>query len=327
MKPVIEKARSNKMRIIYSDGEDERVLRATQIVIEDGICEPVLIGRPDVVVARLERYGLRIRPGADFELVNPLQDDRYREYVDLMIKKTCRLGITPEAARTIVRSSNTVIGALAVERSDADAMLCGLDGRFQRHLQYVDMIIGKAPNVSDLSGLSMLINQQGVFFLTDTYVTDDPTSEEIAEMTLLAATEIRRFGLTPKAALLSASDFGSRMTEKSDKMRRAVEILFRRAPDLEVDGEMHGDTALSQMIRDRVMPNSRLTGQANLLIFPDLDAANITLNVVKQMTDALHVGPILLGTAKPVHVLTPSVTSRGVFNMSALAAVEAMQTK
>lgn len=325
MKPVIEKARSEKQRIIYTDGEDERVLRATQIVIEDGICKPILVGRPDVVESRLERYGLRIKAGVDFEIVNPSQDERFRDYVDLMIEKTCRRGITPEAARIIVRSNNTVIGALAVARGDADAMLCGLDGRFQRHLQYVDLIIGKAPSVRDLSALSMMINQQGVYFMTDTYVTEEPTAEELAEMTLLAATEIRRFGLVPKAALLSASDFGSRVTEKSDKMRRAVEILFKRDPDLEVDGEMHGDTALSQLIRDRVMPNSRLKGEANLLVFPDLDSANITLNVVKQMTDALHVGPILLGTSKPVHVLTPSVTSRGVFNMSALAAVEAMQ--
>ncbi len=325
MKPVIEKARTVKQRVIYTDGEDERVLRATQIAIEDGICNPILVGRPEVVENRLERYGLRIRAGVDFEIVNPSQDDRFREYVDLMIEKTCRKGITPEAARTIVRSNNTVIGALAVARGDADAMLCGLDGRFKRHLQYVDMIIGKAPTVRDLSGLSMLINQQGVYFMTDTYVTENPTAEELAEMTLLAATAIRRFGLVPKAALLSASDFGSRSTERSIKMRRAVEILFERDPDLEADGEMHGDTALSQLIRDRVMPNSRLKGQANLLVFPDLDSANITLNVVKQMTDALHVGPILLGTSKPVHVLTPSVTSRGVFNMSALAAVEAMQ--
>lgn len=325
MKPVIEQAKLEKQRIVYADGEDERVLRATQIALEEGICEPILIGRPEVVAARLERHGLKIRHDKDFELVNPHHDDRYRDYVDLMIQKSCRDGITPEAARTIVRSNNTVIGALAVERGDADAMLCGLDGRFLRHLQYVEMIIGKAAGVHALSGLSMLINTHGVWFLTDTYVTDDPGAEEIAEMTMLAATEISRFGITPKAALLSASEFGSRQNEKSLKMRRATELLFERAPELEVDGEMHGDTALSQLIRNRVMPGSRLRDDANLLVFPDLDAANITLNVVKQMTEALHVGPILIGTAKPIHVLTPSVTSRGVFNMSALASVEAAQ--
>jgi malate dehydrogenase (oxaloacetate-decarboxylating)(NADP+) len=325
MKPVIEKARAANMRVIYADGEDERVLRAAQILMEEGVCEPILIGRPDVVSSRLDRFGLRIRPGVDFELVNPHRDERYREYVDLMVEKTCRNGITPEAARTIVRSNSTVIGALAVERGDAAAMICGLDGRFMRHLQYVEMIIGKADGVHSLSGLSMLINPHGVYFLTDTYVTDDPSVEEIAEMTVLAAKEIHRFGMTPKAALLSASDFGSRPNPQSIKMRRAAELLFRTHPELEVDGEMHGDTALSQEIRDRVMPGSRLAGQANLLVFPDLDAANVTLNVVKQMTDSLHIGPILIGTSKPVHVLTPSVTSRGVFNMSALAAVEAQQ--
>ena len=325
MKPVIEKAKRALQRIIYSDGEDERVLRAAQIAIEEGLCQPILIGRPEVVEARLERYGLRIRAGTDFELVNPQKDDRFRDYVELMLAKTGRRGITPEAARTIVRSSGTVIGALAVERGDADAMLCGLDGRFLRHLNYVEMIIGKAEGVHALSGLSILINQSGAIFMTDTYVTEDPTAQEIAEMTVLAAAEIARFGITPKAALLSASDFGSRNSDAATKMRMAAEILFENHPEIEVDGEMHGDSALSEAIRDRVFPQSRLKGQANLLVFPNLDAANITLNVVKQMTEALHVGPILIGTAKPVHVLTPSVTSRGVFNMSALAAVEAIQ--
>ncbi len=327
MKPVVEKARASARRVIYADGEDERVLRAAQIALEEGICEPVLIGRPEVVESRLERYGLRIRHGRDFELVNPQKDDRFREYVDLMLEKAGRQGVTPEAARTIVRSSSTVIGALAVERGDADAMLCGLDGRFLRHLGYVEMIIGRATGVRTLAGLSILINQAGAWFMTDTFVNDDPTAEELAEMTVLAAREVRRFGITPKAALLSASDFGSRGGPAAEKMRRAAQILARDHPDLEVDGEMHGDSALSELIRDRVFPASRLKGQANLLVFPNLDAANITMTVVKQMTEALHVGPILVGTAKPVHVLTPSVTSRGVFNMSALAAVEAMSVK
>ncbi len=324
MKPVIEKARAVKRKVVYSDGEDERVLRAAQIAIEDGIWEPVLIGRPDVVTARLERFGLRVRPGKDFELVNPQQDDRYRAYVDLMLEKTGRRGITPEAAKSIVRSNTTVIGALALERGDADAMLCGLDGRFLRHLQYVDMIIGRAPGVQSLSGLSVLINQQGVWFMTDTYVSENPSAREIAETTMLAAAEIARFGLVPRAALLSASDFGSRNDASALKMREAAGILAAQAPQLEVDGEMQGDTALSELIRNRVLPTSRLRGQANLLVFPTLDAANITMNVVKQMTDALHIGPILTGTARPVHVLTPSVTSRGVINMSALAAAEAV---
>ncbi len=325
MKPVIEQARSRPMRIVYADGEDERVLRAAQIAVEEGICRPILIGRPEVVQNRIERFGLRIRADDDIELVNPQQDERYRDYVDLMLAKAGRSGVTPEAARTIVRSNPTVIGALAVERGDTDALLCGIDGRFLHHLNYLDMIIGKAPGVRALSGLSMLLNQFGAIFMTDTHVTDDPPAEEIAEMTLLAAAAIARFGITPKAALLSASDFGSRATPTVAKMRQAAEMLFAQAPELEVDGEMHGDSALSEAIRERIFPASHFKGQANLLVFPNLDAANITLTVAKQMTDALHVGPMLIGTAKPVHVLTPSVTSRGVFNMSALAAVEAMQ--
>jgi len=325
MKPVLEQAKNSRQRVIYADGEDERVLRAAQIAIEERICEPILIGRPEVVAARLERYGLRIRPDRDFALVNPQKDERYRDYVDLMLEKGGRRGVTPGAARTIVRSNTTVIGALAVERGDADAMLCGLDGRFMRHLGYVEMIIGKAPGVRTLSGLSILIAPSGSLFLTDTYVNDDPSAEEIAEMTVLAAREIARFGLAPKAALLSASNFGSRNVAAAEKMRRAVDILFRDHPELEIDGEMHGDAALSEELRNQIFPASRLKGQANLLVFPNLDAANITLNVAKQLTDGLHVGPILLGAARTVHVLTPSVTSRGVFNMSALAAVEAMQ--
>jgi malate dehydrogenase (oxaloacetate-decarboxylating)(NADP+) len=324
MKPVIEQAKSALKRVIYADGEDERVLRAAQAVIEEAVCQPILIGRPDVVQSRIERFGLRIRPGKDFELVNPNKDDRFRDYVDLMVAKSGRRGITPEAARIVVRSNPTVIGSLAVARGDADALLCGIDGRFLRHLNYVDMIVGKAAHVRDLSGLSILIHQGGSIFMVDTYVSDDPDAEEISEMTVLAAAEIARFGIKPKAALLSASDFGSRDNASSRKMRRAVEILHRDFPSIEVDGEMHGDSALSQEIRDRVFPGSRLKDAANLLVFPNLDAANITLNVVKQMTDALHVGPILIGTARPVHVLTPSVTSRGIFNMSALAAVEAI---
>jgi len=218
-----------------------------------------------------------------------------------------------------------VIAALAMMRDEADAMICGLEGRFEKHLRYVDMIIGKREGVGDLSTLSMLISQRGVTFFTDTYVTLDPTADELAEMTLLAAEEIRRFGIEPKAALLSHSNFGSRDSASALKMRKATAILHRISPDLVVDGEMHGDAALSEPTRQRVFPHAVLKGEANLLVFPNLDAANITLTTVKAMTDALHVGPILLGTAMPAHILTPSVTSRGIVNMSALATVEALQ--
>ncbi|MBX3584225.1 MAG: NADP-dependent malic enzyme [Rhizobiaceae bacterium] len=325
MKPVFSIAKSAQAkRVIYADGEDERVLRAAQVVLEEGIALPTLVGRPHVIDVRLKRYGLRIRPGTDFELINPEDDPRYRAYVDLLIELMGRRGVTQEAARLMVRGNPTVIAALAVRRGDADAMICGLEGRFERHLRNVTLIVGKRDLVRDrdLSTLSMLITQRGVMFMTDTYVTIDPGPEEIAEMTVLAAEEIRRFGIEPKAALLSLSDFGSRDTPSALKMRKAGEILRVIAPDLEFDGEMHADTAISETLRQRVYPHSRLKGEANLLVFPSLDAANITLTALKQMMDALHVGPILLGTQKPAHILTPSVTSRGVVNMTAIAVAE-----
>ncbi|MEX0956232.1 MAG: NADP-dependent malic enzyme [Rhizobiaceae bacterium] len=326
MKPVFSAAKqAGAKRVVYADGEDERVLRAAQVVIEEGIAEPILIGRPQVVETRLKRHGLRIRAGTDFELVNPEDDPRYRDYVELLIKLTGRRGITPEAARTLVRTNSTVIAALALVRGEADAMICGLEGRFERHLRNVDVIVGRRDDAQDYSALSMLISDRGSIFMTDTYVTVDPTAEEIAEMTILAAEEIRRFGLEPKAALLSHSNFGSRDSASALKMRHAASLLRKLAPDLQADGEMHGDSALSVELRNRVYPHSVLDGEANLLVFPNLDSANIALTTIKTMTEALHVGPILLGTRQPAHILTPSVTSRGVVNMTALAVVEAAQ--
>ncbi|WP_445082852.1 NADP-dependent malic enzyme [Chelativorans sp. YIM 93263] len=327
MKPVFSAAKqAGRKRVIYADGEDERVLRAAQVVLEEGLAEPIIIGRPQVVETRLERYGLKIRPGKDFEIINPEDDPRYRAYVDLLIRIAGRRGVTTEVARTLVRTNTTVIAALAMMRDEADAMICGLEGRFERHLRYVETIIGRREDVRDLSALSLLITQQNVMFFTDTYVTLDPTAAEIAKMTVLAAEEIRRFGIDPKAALLSHSDFGSRDSHSALKMREALSILHSEHPEISVDGEMHGDSALSETLRQRVFPHSALSGEANLLVFPNLDAANITLTTVKAMTDALHVGPILLGAARPAHILTPSVTSRGVVNMTALAAVEVLQS-
>ncbi|TKT76858.1 NADP-dependent malic enzyme [Aquamicrobium sp. LC103] len=326
MKPVFSAAKtSDRKRVIYADGEDERVLRAAQVVLEEGIAKPILIGRPHVVEVRLKRYGLKIRPGVDFEIVNPEDDPRYRHYVDLLIQIAGRRGVNQEAARTLVRTNTTVIAALSMMRDEADAMICGLEGRFEKHLRYVDMLIGRREGVADLSALSMLIAQRGVTFFTDTYVTLDPSAKEIAEMTVLAAEEIRRFGLEPKAALLSHSNFGSRDSASALKMREAAMLLKEIAPDLQTEGEMHGDSALSDVLRNRAYPHSTLKGEANLLVFPNLDSANITLTTVKTMLDALHVGPILLGTARPAHILTASVTSRGVVNMTALAVVEASQ--
>ncbi|BBL53474.1 NADP-dependent malic enzyme [Bartonella quintana] len=324
MKPVFAAVKTAKRkRVIYANGEDERVLRAAQIVLEEQTAIPLLIGRPYVVEARLKRFGLRIRPSIDFELINPEDDPRFRDYVNLLLRYTGRRGVSPEVAKTIVRTSTTAIAALAVMREEADAMICGLEGRFERHLELIEQIIGLNSNTSCFSSVSLLISPHRTLFLTDTYVNENPSAEEIAEMTVLAAQEIEAFGITPKAALLSYSNFGSKNTDSARKMRRATEILAELYPNLEADGEMQGDAALSKIFRDRVFPDSRLKNEANLLVFPTLDAANITLNIVKNLTNALHVGPILIGAARPVHILTPSVTSRGVVNMTALAVLAA----
>ncbi|MFZ1772645.1 MAG: NADP-dependent malic enzyme [Rhizobiaceae bacterium] len=327
MKPVFAAARAGAtQKVIFADGEDERVLRAAQVVLEEGIAYPVLIGRPQVIEARLKRYGLKIRAERDFALVNPEDDPRYRAYVDLLVSLGGRRGVNPEAARTMVRTNSTVIASLALMRGDADAMICGLEGRYERHLRNVELIVGLKPGVKPIAALSMLISQRGATFFTDPYVNVDPTAEEIAELTMLAAEEIARFGIKPKAALLSHSNFGSRDTPSARKMREAAALLRELAPKLESDGEMHADSALSEALRQRALPHSPLKGEANLLVFPNLDAANITLNTTKTMTDALHVGPILLGAARPAHILTPSVTSRGVVNMTAIAAAEALSS-
>jgi malate dehydrogenase (oxaloacetate-decarboxylating)(NADP+) len=324
MKPIFAAAKAaQKNRVIFAEGEDERVLRAAQVLLEEQIARPILIGRPSIVEARLKRYGLRIRPGTDFELVNPQDDPRYKDYVDDYFALVGRKGVIPEAARTIVRTNTTVIGALALRRGDADALICGVEGRYAKHLRDVSQIIGKREGVLDFSALSLLISQRGATFFTDTYVKMVPTAEEIAEMTIMSAAAIKRFGITPKAALVSHSNFGSRDSESAEKMRRAIALVKAQAPSLEADGEMHGDSAISEILRKRVMPNSTLSGEANLLVFPNIDAANISLGLLKTMMDGLHVGPILLGTAQPAHILSPSVTSRGVVNMAALAVVEA----
>ena len=326
MKPIFAAAKTaEKKRVIFAEGEDERVLRAAQVLLEEKTATPILIGRPSVIEARLQRFGIRIRPEVDFAVVNPEDDPRYREYVDDYFALVGRRGINPETARTIVRTNNTVIGALAVKRGEADALICGVEGGYDRHLRDVEQIIGKREGVCAFSGLSLLISQRGAIFFTDTFVNYNPSAQEIAEITILASQEVQRFGIVPKAALICHSNFGSRDSESAQKMRAALSLVRSRAPRLEVDGEMQGGSALSEDLRKRAMPDSSLTGEANLLIFPNLDAANISLGIVRNLTDALHVGPILLGTALPAHILSPSVTSRGVVNMAALAVVEASQ--
>jgi malate dehydrogenase (oxaloacetate-decarboxylating)(NADP+) len=325
MKPVVSAARNNPKRVIYSDGEDERVLRAAQTAINDGIAIPILIGRPEVIQHRIERYGLNVRPDRDFEVINPESDSRYRDYVATYLERTQRKGVTPDIARTVVRTKSTVIAAIAMQRGDADAMLCGLIGRFHRHLSHIDDVIGMAEGFHDYSTANLLILNRGYYFFADTHVTANPGPAEIAELTIATANHVRRFGIEPKIALLSHSSFGSQPDESACKMQKALALIHRDAPDLEAEGEMNGIEALNELQRERIFPNSRLKGEANVLIFPTRDAANISYQLVKEMSDATPVGPILLGAARAAHVLAPTATSRGVVNMTALAAVDAQQ--
>ena len=323
MKPIFSAAKASPRRVVYAEGEDERALRAAQVVLEEGLAQPILIGRPSVIESRLERFGLTIRPGVDFAIIDPNDDPRYREYWTLYHQLTGRKGVTPDAARTIVRSNNTVIASLALQRGDADAMICGLEGGFMRHLSNVRQIIGLAPGVREFSALSLVISGKGAFFICDTQVCADPTAEQVAEMAIMAAEHVKRFGMTPKIALISHADFGSYDTVSARKMRHALEILVEKRPDLEADGEMQADSALSQDIRDLKLQGSRFSGEANVLVMPNLDAANIAYQLTKMLADALPVGPILIGGAKPAHILTRSVTTRGVVNMTAIAVAEA----
>jgi malate dehydrogenase (oxaloacetate-decarboxylating)(NADP+) len=323
MKPLFAKARAAIKTVIYSEGEDERVLRATQVVLEEQLAKPVLIGRPEVIRDRIKRFGLTIKPGDDFEIINPEDDPRYRDYVATYLEAAGRKGVTPDVARTVVRTSPSVIGALALRRGEADALICGLEGRFTSRLDHIRDIVGLAPGLKDFSALSLVIASAGVYFLADTHVRYDPSAEEIAETAVASAAHVRRFGLAPKIALISHSDFGSADTPSALKMRKALRLLQERAPDLDVDGEMQADTALSLVARQRVISHSRLEGEANVLIFPNLDAGSTALQLTRVIADALPVGPILIGPAKPAHVLTPTVTARGIVNMTAIAAAEA----
>ena len=325
MRPIFEQARRIPKRVIFSAGEDDRVLRAVQIVLDERVAQPILIGRPEVVRRRAERLGLRFRPGVDVELIDPSNDPRYDRYWSAYHELMERRGVSQPTARNLVRTSPTLIGALALRLGDADAMIAGTYGRFRTHFNHVRDVIGLREGVHKFAGLSLLVMPTRSLFIADTYVNDDPDTDTLVEITLMAADAVLRFGLQPKVALLSHSSFGSSDHPSARKVAEAVRILHKRAPALEVDGEMHGDAALDLEIRENVFPRSRLKDVANLVICPSLDAANIAFNLLKNAADGLHIGPMLLGTAMPAHVLTPSVTARGILNMTALAAVEAQR--
>jgi malate dehydrogenase (oxaloacetate-decarboxylating)(NADP+) len=324
MKPVFEAAKKNPKRVVFCEGEDERVLHAMQTVVDEGLARPIAIGRPEVIVPRLEKLGLRVRPGRDFELINPNSDPRFRDYWQLYHNIMERKGVSVEVAKREVIRRPTLIGALMVRQNEADAMLCGTYGKHSTHLSYIASVIGLDPGVKQFAAMNVLMLQERTLFICDTYVNPDPTAEQLVEITLLAAKEVQRFGLAPKIALLSHSNFGDASTASAQKMSRARELLQQCAPHLEVEGEMHGDAALSEEIRMRLFPNSRLKGEANLLIMPTLDAANISFNLLKVIAgEGITIGPILLGAAKPCHILTPTATVRRLVNMTALSVVDA----
>ena len=328
MRPLFMQAKSELKRVVYSDGEDERVLRAVQTIVDERLAFPVLIGRPSVIEMRIERFGLRLTRDVDFEIVNPESDDRFNETWQGYYKLRAREGVTPDIAKAMIRKHNTLIGAMLLQRGDVDAMICGIASKFDNQLRYVDEVIGLKPGARTYAAMNVLTLPTQTLFICDTHVNEDPSAEEIADMTIQAAEEVKRFGVVPKIALLSHSNFGSRPTASSRKMAQARRILATLAPDLEVDGEMHADAALSESIRLRAFPDSTLKGPANLLILPNLDAGNITYNMLKMTgSNGVAMGPILLGSARPVHILTTSATVRRIVNMTALAAVDAQQEK
>jgi len=327
MKPVFAQAKAAPKRIVYAEGEDERVLRAVQVVAEERMARPILIGRPAVIASKIEAAGLRIKAELDYEVLDPDNNPRYdafwQEYHRLMERK----GVSLDYAKREVRRRHTLCGALAVRLGLADGLICGTFGRHQLHRYYVKHVIGMSEGASTYYTVNLLILPGRTVFIGDTYGNYDPSAEQLAEMTLLAAEEVRRFGIAPKVALLSHSSFGTEETPTSQKMRRVLQLLEEQAPDLEAEGEMHGDAALDEQIRLQAFPNSRLKGQANLLVLPTLDAANISFNLLKTAAgDNLTVGPILLGASKPVHILTPTATVRRIVNMTALTVVDAARS-
>lgn len=328
MKPLFQiakKAPTERKRIVYAEGEEERVLRAVQVIVDEKLASPILVGRPHILDLRIEKFGLRLKAGVDFEVINPEADPRYRDFWQTYHQMTCRKGITEQYAKLEMRRRHTLIGAMMIHKGDADGMICGTFGTTGLHLNYINQVLGKREGVNVYAAMNALVLPDRQLVLVDTHVNENPTAEQIAEITILAAEEMRRFGLQPKAALLSHSNFGSSNSESAQKMRAALAIIQRDAPDLEVDGEMHGDTALDGAYRKKMMPSSSLHGEANLLVMPNIDAANISYNLLKTTAgNNVAIGPILLGCAKPVHILTPSATVRRIVNMTALCVVDAV---
>jgi malate dehydrogenase (oxaloacetate-decarboxylating)(NADP+) len=328
MKPIFQiakKAPPEKKRIVFAEGEEERVLRAVQVVVDEKLAKPILIGRPAVLAQRIEKFGLRLKPGVDFETINPEYDERYRDYWQTYLALTRRKGISEQYAKLEMRRRHTLIGTMAIHKGHADGLICGTYGTTDLHLNYIDQILGKSEGATVYAAMNALILPDRQVVMVDTHVNENPTADQLAEITIMAAAEMRRFGLMPRAALLSHSNFGTSNSESAKKMREALEIIRKRAPDLEIDGEMHGDTALDPALLKSIMPDSPLKREANLLVLPNIDAANISYNLLKTTGGSgIAIGPILLGCPKAVHILTPSATVRRIVNMTALCVMDAV---
>jgi malate dehydrogenase (oxaloacetate-decarboxylating)(NADP+) len=320
---VFTAARQAPKRIAYAEGEDDRVLRAVQVAVDEGLVKPILVGRPAVIASRIERAGLRLEVGRDYEVTNPEDDTRFRQYWEAYHRLNARDGVTQDMAKATLRRSNTTIAAMMVHLGDADGMLCGLVGRFDGHFDHVREIIGLRAGARVFAAVNALMLDKHTLFIADTFVNDDPSAEELAEIAAMAVEEVLRFGVTPKVAFLSHSMYGSSKRASALKMRVARDLFVKRMPGVEADCELQGDAALSEDVRERFMPDATLKGAANVLILPNLDAANILFNVLKMTGgQGVTVGPILLGASAPVHILTPSATVRRVVNMTALAVAD-----
>jgi len=323
MRPIYTRAKENPKRVVYCEGEEEQVLQAVQTALDEKIVKPILIGREKVIEDRALKLGLRLKRGENYELVDPEDDPRYREYWEEYHSIMERKGITPSLAKRVVRTNTTVIGALMVRRGEADSLICGCVGQYNNHLKHITDIIGLKPGVETPAAMNGLLNERGTYFFCDTQINPDPSIAQISEMTLLAAEEVRRFGITPKTALLSHSNFGTSDCDTAAKMRAAYQDISRRDPELEIDGEMNANAALSEEARKNAMPNTTLHGEANLFVMPNVEAANIAFNMTKIFSDGISIGPLLLGAARPVHIVTPSVSARGIVNVTSLATVGA----
>jgi malate dehydrogenase (oxaloacetate-decarboxylating)(NADP+) len=331
MKPLFQIAKTTPpelKRIVYAEGEDERVLRAVQVVVDENLARPILVGRPKVLEQRIEKFGLRLKAGQHFDVINPDWDERYRDYWQTYHQMVMRKGVTQDMAKLAMRRRHTLIGAMMVHKGDADGMICGTYGTTHAHLEFIDKVLGKRPGSNVYAAMNFVITDERQLAMVDTHVNENPTAEELAEITVMAAEEMERYGITPHVALLSHSNFGTSNSESAQKMRAALALVQQKAPELEIDGEMHGDAALDAKLRAKIMPQSTLKCDANLVVMPNIDAANIAYNLLKTAASGgIAVGPVLLGCARPVHILTPSATVRRIVNMTALCVVDAVSQR